>query len=149
MNTKSEKKRKFKFNKKFKPTPIDDGDEIYPNGIFKFNITKLTAHILSNANIFPLEQIDVKDLNVVSTDHLDKTTIKKADISKPIILAEISPGRFNIIDGNHRLEKAHRDGVEKIPAYRVMAEQHLAFLTSEKAYKTYIEYWNSKIDEMD
>ena len=69
-----------------------------------------------------------------------------ANLSAPIILAEIAPGRFNIIDGNHRAERAHREGVEKIPAYRVSAADHQAFLTSERSYKAYIEYWNSKVE---
>jgi hypothetical protein len=30
------------------------------------------------------------------------------DVVSPIILAEISPGRYNVIDGNLRLEKTYR-----------------------------------------
>ena len=81
----------------------------------------------------------------VTTDHLDENTIKKANVTNPIILAEIAPGRFNVIDGNHRLERARRDQLSAIPAYRVLAEQHVAFLTSQTAYETYVQYWNNKL----
>ena len=55
----------------------------------------------------------------------------------PIILAEISPGKYNVIDGNHRIEKAYRLGTERIPAYILTARQHLRFLTTVKAYHAY------------
>jgi hypothetical protein len=36
---------KLKIIKKFTPCPIDDGDELFPNGIFEFNITKMLSFI--------------------------------------------------------------------------------------------------------
>jgi ParB-like chromosome segregation protein Spo0J len=68
----------------------------------------------------------------------------KVQINEPIILAEILPGRFNLIDGNHRIVKAHRLGIERIHAYRLNIDQHIKFLTSMEGYKAYVEYWNSK-----
>ncbi len=142
------KPNKFKLNKKFQPLPVDAGDEFFPNGIFEFNITKLLAFIKNNPEKFPIEEVDVKALSYAGKENLDEATIKTANLSAPIILAEIGPGRFNVIDGNHRVERAHREGVEKIPAYRVSAADHQAFLTSERGYKAYIDYWNSKVDEI-
>ena len=72
-------------------------------------------------------------------------SIDKTNITVPIILAEIRPGGYNVIDGNHRLEKAYRMGVEYIKGYKLRPEQHIPFLTSLKAYHAYVEYWNSKI----
>ena len=37
---KSQLAKKLKADKDFTPTPVNDGDELYPNGIFVFNITK-------------------------------------------------------------------------------------------------------------
>jgi len=71
--------------------------------------------------------------------------MEHVEISRPIILAEIAPGRYNLIDGNHRLEKAHRMGIKTIQAYRLNATQHIKFLIGKKTYTTYIEYWNSKL----
>ena len=76
---------------------------------------------------------------------LNEGYINNTDITIPIILAEISPGRYNVIDGNHRLEKAYRMGMDCIAAYRLKSEQHIPFLTSLKAYHSYVEYWNLKI----
>ena len=33
-----------------------------------------------------------------------------------------------------------------IPAYRIRCPEHVAFLTSTRAYETFVEYWNSKVD---
>ena len=40
--------QKLKADNNFTPCPIDDGDELYPNGIFVFNITKMICFIASN-----------------------------------------------------------------------------------------------------
>lgn len=140
--------RQLKFDKAFTPLPVEGGEELYPNGIFEFNVTKMLAFIGANPDGFPVEDAEVEPLRGYSTEVLDEETIQRADLSKPIILAEISPGRFNVIDGNHRVEKAGREGLKTIPALRIGAEQHLAFLTSVRAYEAYVRYWNSKIAEI-
>jgi hypothetical protein len=131
-------------DKSYVPASEDDGDELYPNGIFVFNVTKLIEYICKHKDEIALESIEVKayrrGLSELTESHIDKT-----DITVPIILAEISPGRYNVIDGNHRLEKAYRMEEGYITAYKLKPEQHMPFLTSLKAYRAYIEYWNSKI----
>ena len=81
----------------------------------------------------------------MDSSNLTESHIDNNDISIPVILAEVSPGRYNVIDGNHRIEKAHRAGVNQLPAYMIKPEVHTRFLTSMKAYNAYIDYWNSKI----
>lgn len=71
-----------------------------------------------------------------------------ADLTRPVILAEIAPGRYNLIDGHHRVAKARREGVTWIPAYRIHCPEHVAFLTTKRAYEAYVHYWNSKVDEV-
>jgi hypothetical protein len=140
--------RMLRVDKNFVPVPADDGDELYPNGIFVFNITKMLDFIKNNPTQFQTESIAVKDYSTVFSSinegHLD--TI--CDFP-PIILAEISPGRYNVIDGNHRLEKARRSGMETITAYKVGPKQHMPFLTTQKAYVIYVEFWNSKLKDLE
>ena len=139
--------KKLKIKRNFKPLACKDGDELYANGIFHFNITQLTAFIKNSPDQFPVENTEVKGIRLHVSDALNEETIANADLSNPIILAEISPDRFNVIDGNHRLEKAHRNGKSHVPAYRIRPEQHVAFLKTELAYRTYVKYWNGKVDE--
>ena len=138
---------KLRINKNFNPLPLAEEDEVFRNGIFEFNVTKLLAFISDNPTQFPVEQVEVARLVTGVSGRLNEEPVGTAIIEKPIVLAEISPNRFNVIDGNHRLEKAHREGMERIPAYRVRVDQHMTFLTSAKAYETYAEYWNSKIKD--
>ena len=138
--------KKIKFNKNFQPLFCDEGDEFYPNGIFEFNITKLSEFINANQDTFQPQEVEVRAVRIdYSSSNLNESTIQSANLLTPIIMAEISPGIFNVIDGHHRLEKAYRDGVTKMLAYKVLAEQHIRFLTSTMAYKEYVQYWNAKL----
>ena len=67
------------------------------------------------------------------------------DINKTVLQAEIRAGAYNIIDGNHRLEKARREGVELINSYKIKGEQLLPYFIKKKAYAAFVEYWNSKL----
>ncbi len=133
---------------RFRPCEAQEGEELYPNGIFEFNITRLLSYIDTSGKFrhesVPLSQI----LYGGTSPELDELTIASADLSRPVILAEISPGRYNLIDGNHRLAKARRQGVTSIAAYRIRCPEHVAFLTSTRAYEAYVEYWNSKVDDI-
>jgi hypothetical protein len=140
--------KKLRFNKTFKSPISNIGDELYPNGFFIFNITKLLAFIHKNkAKLLP-EEVNVRSVRSPFSK-LNETTIKNADLSVPIILAEISPGQFNVIDGNHRIEKAYRTEVKTIKAYRLLAKQHVRFLHSIEAYKAYVQYWNEKVKTIE
>lgn len=136
--------KKLKLNKKFIPCEVDDGDEIFRNGIFQFNISKLIEHLASERSDIVLSSLNVSEFPYCFSQ-INEAHIDFVDISKPIIIAEIPPDRYNIIDGNHRVEKARRAGIETLPCYRLTAEKHLPFLIDVKAYHSYIEYWNSKV----
>jgi hypothetical protein len=139
---------KLRLDKKFQPSPVAEGDEIYPNGIFEFNVTRLLAFIDAHPEDFPLEPISVADIPDYGGSRLDESAVRSADLSRPVLLAEISPGRHNLIDGHHRVARARRDGVPSVRAWRIACPRHLPFLTSDAAYQKYVEYWNSKDKEM-
>ncbi len=136
----------LKVDNNFAPCPVATGDELYPNGIFVFNITKMTEYIQANPEGIALEDVAVsdfhKEFSSINESHMDSV-----QISRPVILAEIAPGRYNLIDGNHRMEKARRLGMRSMRAYKLNAEQHMSFLAGKKSYVAYIEYWNGKLQE--
>lgn len=139
---------KLRRDKSFQPCPAESGDEHYANGIFEFNITRLLAFIDACTERFPIESVTVTDFPAYGGSHLNEEIVQTADLSRPILLAEIAPGRFNVIDGNHRLARARRDSVQIVPARRVCCPDHIPFLTSEWAYEKYVEYWNSKVEDL-
>ena len=138
------KAEKLKVNNKFRPCPVNDGDELYPNGIFVFNITKMNEYLENNPDKFDLVEIAVADFPR-SFSSINETHVGSVNVSRPVILAEISPGHYNLIDGNHRVEKARRTGKSHLLAYKLNVHQHIKFLTEKEAYLSYVEYWNGKI----
>ena len=134
----------LEIDENYNPAVTEEGEEFFPNGYFVFNITKMLNFISSNKEIFELKNINIKEYRS-STAVINESHVDKVDITVPIILAEISPGRYNVIDGNHRVEKAYRLGAETIPAYVLNMRQHLPFLTTVEAYRAYVGYWNEKV----
>lgn len=139
---------KLRIAPSFEPCPVDAGDEVFRNGIFEFNITRLMAFVGAHPDRFPIEAVTVASTPNYGDSSLDQSTIAAADFSRPVLFAEIAPGRFNLIDGNHRMARARLDGVPTVPAHRIHCPHHVAFLTSLMAYQKYVEYWNGKIDEI-
>ena len=136
---------KLKLDKTFQPCPIDPGDEVFPNGIFEFNITRLLAFVETHVERCPIERVEVDDIPNYGHENLNEAAIRTADLLRPILLAEISPGLFNLIDGHHRVAKARREGLRTLPAHRVACTHLVPFLTSTRAYESYVEYWNEKL----
>lgn len=76
---------------------------------------------------------------------INESHLGTVDISKPVILAEIAPDRYNIIDGNHSMEKAKMSGEKYLPAYKLTVGHHINFLIDIEAYLEYVKYWNRKL----
>jgi hypothetical protein len=138
--------QRLKYDKDFIPCPVTEGDEIFRNGIFEFNISKLINYLEHENSGIAVTEIDVgsyyEKFSSINESHVDSVSL-----DQPVIIAEISPGRYNLIDGNHRVEKARRNGEQKLPSYRIDVTRHLRFLTSKRAYIAYIEYWNGKVSQ--
>ena len=135
---------KLAANENFTPCQVNKGDELFPNGIFVFNITKMIEHIKKNSDEIDLVEVTVSDFPK-SFSSVDESHVDSVDFSRPVLLAEISPGHYNLIDGNHIMEKARRMGISRILAYRLNVKQHIEFLTERKAYLSYVDYWNGKL----
>ncbi len=135
-------------NPEYKLLPMNVGDEIYPNGIFNFSISRIAEHIASGELKVEKEQINIEQWfklhirGTVNEDHLPTV-----DVSKPVIQAEIRPNRFEIIDGNHRMEKACREGLEYVDSFKIKGEQLLPYFMDESGYRAFVEYWNQKVKE--
>jgi len=56
--------KKIEVNDNFIPCPTKKGDELYPNGIFVYNITKMIEYIKKNSNEIDLVDVDVSDFPI-------------------------------------------------------------------------------------
>ena len=55
--------KRLRINNGFEPCPVAIDDELYPNGIFEFNITEITKYIDMNADSVTFEEISVKGVS--------------------------------------------------------------------------------------
>ena len=137
--------RKLKLRDDYIPCMAMEGEEIYPNGIFRFNITRILEHI-GNGNLSPeFEELEVKKWHTNNLSVINEAHLPSVDCSQPVILAEISPGRYNVIDGHHRIEKAHRTNLSYVPALKLKMEQLINYFIDLRGYKAFVDYWNSKL----
>ncbi|MGO1368834.1 MAG: ParB N-terminal domain-containing protein [Senegalia sp. (in: firmicutes)] len=128
------------------PCKVIENEEIYQNGIFHFNISRILEHIISGKIEVEKEEINVSDWYKTHFNGLiDEEHLYTVDTTKPVIQAEISPNRYVIIDGNHRLEKAYRNNIKTIDSYKLKVDQLLEYFTDIRGYESFVEYWNSKI----
>jgi hypothetical protein len=76
------KSRKLKLDKEDRPLPTNVGDEIYPNGIFHFNISRILEHINSRELIAEKERIHVNEWfkthfrGSVNEEHLQRSILQ-------------------------------------------------------------------------
>lgn len=138
--------RKLIFNENFVPIPKKDGDEIFPNGVFHINVSRILADIQSGVLQAERERINVKEWFI---DHFRPMVNEKhlpyVDLNEPVIQAEIRPGKYSIIDGNHRMEKAIRENVDYIDSYKLRGEQLIPYIVSKEGYKAFVNYWNLEL----
>lgn len=135
---------RLKHNKDFIPCPVQTEDELFSNGVFVFNISRMIEDLQSKSAGIPISEFQFSEC-YCNSDSFNEAHIDSVNLDKPIILAEIAPNRYNVIDGNHRVEKAKRTGSSSLPCYRLQPIQHTKYLTTRKAYDTYVEYWNDKL----
>jgi hypothetical protein len=55
---------KLKFDNRFRPCSAEAGNELFPNGIFEFNISRLLSFIQAHADRFPVEPVELTDSKV-------------------------------------------------------------------------------------
>ena len=137
----------------------DDREEWFPNGIFNYNVSRLIkdldAYEKDPAGPSWLyaavkTSIYVEDVFKYYHDmgHLEEAHIRAADLNRPLIFVELAPDCFNLIDGQHRLEKARREGITELPSWLVGAHSAIHYLGSEFEYSKYTGYWNYKIEDI-
>jgi len=142
-----------------KDTPVlpRAGDEIFCNGVFYFNITALLDWLRQNPQPVVYTPVDMW----ASSFPKEECYVDAADITRPIVIAEIAPDYWDFvpdipekdwitrgyvcIDGQHRIEKAKRLGIKTLPAVVIRMEQHIPFLY--EGYDRYADYWNGKLKD--
>ena len=125
--------------------------------MFFFNVSALLEWVKQN----PQPTVEIPADIWGSFSEKEDCYVEAADLTRPIVVAEIAPDYrefipdisekdwitrgYVCIDGQHRIEKARRLGIKTLPAVVIRMEQHLPFLY--KGYDRYVEYWNGKLKD--
>jgi len=141
------KNRKLKLNKKFEPlsTPAE---EVY-GGFLQFNISAIIEDITSKKLTVEKKRIYIKSWlkdHCLESSNINKEYLPSVILDTPVIQAEIRIEKYEIIDGNHRMQKAFDDGRTYINSYQIKGEQLANYLMSKEKYTSYVSYWNEKVD---
>lgn len=145
-------------------SPPCDGEEIFVNGVFRFNISELLRSLADKKDTIESATITVSDwVDSVAMDKLLPEHIEGADLERPVILLEIAPDYrlyntdipesdyaargFVIADGMHRIAKANMHGVPQLPAYLIKMEDHFPFMY--QGSQEYMDYWNRKVADRE
>ena len=138
--------REMKIYHGFVPCELKQGDECWRTGIFHFNISRMIKDVECGVLAVIRERINVKEwFKAHGGGKIDEEYMPKVELFRPVIQGEIRPGRFEIIDGNHRMEKARQEEIEYVDSYKLMGYQLSQYLCDKKGYRAYIEYWNDKL----
>ena len=138
--------KELKENPAFIPNVPVVGDETLGGYPFSWNITRASAWIEENQDQVELSVVQVGEPGAgADSANLDEAFIPQADLSRPLIMIRMRPEFFRLIDGNHRVAKARRQGIAELPAYYLTPEQHRQFFTSEDMDRRYVDYWNDKL----
>jgi hypothetical protein len=139
--------RELRYIENYIPASASDNDEVFPNGIFHFNITRIFYNINTLRLEADTELIDVaKWFKTHIRGSVNEEHLPSVDVSEPVLQAEIRPGMFNIIDGKHRMEKAYRNKVEFVKSYKLKGEQLVPYFLEVRGYEAFVEYWNANCE---
>ncbi len=84
--------------------------------------------ILRDISAFPQQKRSVYDLVQENPFHGNAEYAMSTDLSKPLILIQLCNGKEKLIDGNHRLYKAQREGFEYITCYYLTVSQQQKYI---------------------
>jgi len=146
LSDKKESSRKLKLNKNYLPCTANENDEIYPNGIFRFNVTRILEHI--GAGKLEAEKTEINTVEWFRThfrSSVNESHLPSVDVTLPVLQAEIRQDMYEIIDGHHRLEKAYRNNIPVVNSYKLKGELLVEYFIDEQGYMAFVEYWNSKL----
>ncbi|TYS17736.1 hypothetical protein FZC78_07705 [Rossellomorea vietnamensis] len=134
----------MKLSPAFKPCQPVEGEEVFANGVIRWNISKMQEYIDAHPEEIEFKQMEMKLLTNEYTN-IDLDHVPTVDLSTPIILVEFNPKiQDHLIDGRHRVTRARELGVTTLPAYKLTRDQHILFLASQTGYEAYVRYWNEK-----
>lgn len=86
--------------------------------------------LLKDIGKFYIKSFDVKHLALNNPFHGNEDYAMSTDITQPLIIVNLTENADKLIDGNHRLRKALKLGIEKIDALYLSIEEHRDYIVN-------------------
>jgi len=77
---------------------------------------------------WPVIHIKTSKLRITSRFYGDSQYAMQTDMEEPCIVVELGMGMDKLVDGNHRLYKASRLGIEHLPCYYLPMNVHRYYI---------------------
>ena len=87
------------------------------NGILIWDVTSILEDIEQHPDSYTIQTLSTALLADHNDARVSHTRAMASDLTKPLVVAELSKDHLLLIDGNHRLHKARALGLENIPCY--------------------------------
>ena len=98
------------------------------NGILIWDVSSILEDIEQHPEVYTIRSLSTDLLADHNDARVSHTRAMASDLSKPLVVAELSEGHLLLIDGNHRLYKARTLGMESIPCYYLSQQQQQHFI---------------------
>lgn len=98
------------------------------NGILIWDVTSILEDIEQHPDSYIIQTLSTALLADHNDARVSHTRAMASDLTKPLVVAELSKDHLLLIDGNHRLHKARALGLENIPCYYLSQKQQQHFI---------------------
>ncbi len=99
--------------------------------------------LLKDIELFQKREFNVEKLYNSNPSRVDEEYAMTTDVTKPLVIAQLSDKIDKLIDGNHRLYKAHKTGMQTICCCYLSPKEHTKYICDYDAevYRSVIDNW--------
>lgn len=107
------------------------------------NIMWNIGDMLLDISSFQKKKFSVDKLSENNPFHGNEDYALQTDLSLPCVVVNLSNKFDKLIDGNHRLFKAKKEGLKEIECYYLQEEEHIKFIENFdlQIYRNVINHW--------
>lgn len=130
-----------KHKKSFTPCRLTRNDETFNFLAVTWNITEMKNWVEEHKDELAIVNVAVGPWYnfIYKIIRINKDRLTEVNLDNPVIMAYIGDTSCLILDGNHRIVKAHNEGLKTLKGYCLSFEQQLQFVTNEFAYEALIK----------
>ncbi len=101
---------------------------------YEWNIDEMCKYAQQNMKPVNIPTKSLENWNLSGLTYVDESLLEKVDMTKPCIIANLSQNQLEylLVDGNHRLRKAIKEGLEHVSCYIFDFNDQFKFLVGSE-----------------